>query len=86
MSLFEFEIEYLEEQFSKLKIKHEETKLESIKLQGSYLGTLQKHHLLWAQSSEDPECAKIHYFIADLLKQTQDQYQHLLIKKNQGAL
>jgi len=85
MSLYEFEIANFEEQYGKLKLKHEETKLESIKLQRGHLETLQKHHIMWAQSSEDPERAKIHFCIADLLKQTHDQFDRLLVSKNQGS-
>ena len=61
-----------------LRLMHEQTQLESWRLMHTFLGTLQMHHLLCAESSDDQETVNIHTEIANLLKRTDDQYKRLL--------
>ncbi len=68
------------ERAGKPKYEHEQTQISNWQLQCTFFDTLQRHHRLLAQSSEDREIASIHTEIANLVKQAGEQYKHLLDK------
>ncbi len=71
-----------DEHASKLKYEHEQTQISNWQLQCTFFATLQRHHRMLAQSSEDQEIANIHTEIANLVKQAEDQYKRWLDKSH----
>ena len=55
-----------------------DSKRESLQTQYEFLNLLRLRHLHWMNSTVDPEIEQLHQDIAELIKKTTDQYNHLL--------
>lgn len=56
----------------------QDRKRESLQTQYEFLNLLQRRHLHWMETTDDPDIKLLHLDIADLLRKTTDQYSQLL--------
>ena len=56
----------------------EDRKLESLQTQYEFLILLQRRHLHWMDTADDPDVKLLHLDIAGLIHKTMDQYSQLL--------
>jgi hypothetical protein len=58
--------------------KKQELKAERLRLQLEYLEALRSRHLLWANSTVDPETARLHLEIVNAVGRIREQYVKLI--------
>lgn len=67
-----------EDQLHKLRLARDETKLESLAVQKTYVEALCGRHLVWAAHTEKVETAAVHFTVVLLLQEAREKYKILL--------